>query len=55
MARVRTKEDERNNGVACIAVTWSCTKSFWLLRPMDELLSFNSSRRVMDFNHKVKS
>lgn len=26
----------------CIATTWSCTKSFWFLRPMDELLSFGS-------------
>lgn len=25
-----------------IAATWSCTKSFWFLRPMDELLSFRS-------------
>ncbi|MDG2555439.1 hypothetical protein P7M41_25940, partial [Vibrio parahaemolyticus] len=26
----------------CIATTWSCTKSFWFLRPTDELLSFRS-------------
>lgn len=25
-----------------VATTWICTKSFWFLRPMDELLSFNS-------------
>lgn len=25
-----------------IAATWSCTKSFWFLRPTDELLSFRS-------------
>lgn len=30
--------------VGCIAATWSCTKSFWFLRPTDELLSFRSSR-----------
>ena len=28
--------------VGCIAATWSCTKSFWFLRPVDELLSFRS-------------
>lgn len=27
---------------ACIATTWICTKSFWFLRPTDELLSFRS-------------
>lgn len=30
----------------CIASTWICTKSFWFLRPTDELLSFRSCRRV---------
>lgn len=33
-------------GVECIAFTWSCTKSFWFLRPTDELLSFKSIGRV---------
>lgn len=28
--------------VLTIAATWSCTKSFWFLRPTDELLSFRS-------------
>ncbi len=28
--------------VVCIAATWICTKSFWFLRPTDELLSFRS-------------
>ena len=28
--------------VVCIAATWICTKSFWFLRPADELLSFRS-------------
>lgn len=28
--------------VFTIAATWSCTKSFWFLRPTDELLSFRS-------------
>lgn len=28
--------------VGCIAATWICTKSFWFLRPTDELLSFRS-------------
>lgn len=27
----------------CIAATWICTKSFWFLRPTDELLSFRSA------------
>lgn len=31
------------SAVGCIASTWICTKSFWLLRPADELLSFRSS------------
>lgn len=30
----------------CIAFTWICTKSFWFLRPTDELLSFESRSRV---------
>ena len=31
----------------CIfAATWICTKSFWRLRPADELLSFRSISRV---------
>lgn len=30
--------------VVCIAATWICTKSFWFLRPTDELLSFRSVR-----------
>ena len=29
-------------GVVYIASTWICTKSFWFLRPTDELLSFRS-------------
>lgn len=32
--------------VGCIAATWICTKSFWFLRPTDELLSFRSTGRV---------
>lgn len=28
--------------VGGIAATWICTKSFWFLRPADELLSFRS-------------
>lgn len=30
----------------CIAATWICTKSFWFLRPTDELLSFRSFFRM---------
>lgn len=29
--------------IFAIAATWSCTKSFWFLRPMDRLLSFRSN------------
>lgn len=28
-----------------LASTWICTKSFWFLRPTDELLSFKSARK----------
>lgn len=28
-----------------LASTWICTKSFWFLRPTDELLSFESARK----------
>lgn len=41
--RVSMREDERIRGVMYIATTWICTKSFWFLRPVDELLSFSSS------------
>lgn len=41
----RTSEDDRTRVVGCIASTWICTKSFWFLRPMDELLSFGSVRK----------
>ena len=34
----------------CIAFAWSCTKSFWFLRPMDELLSFKSPDRASESN-----
>lgn len=38
------KRDElKMSVVGCIAATWICTKSFWFLRPMDELLSFRST------------
>lgn len=37
-------------GVGCIASTWICTKSFWFLRPMDELLSFKSFEGAPEFN-----
>ena len=33
-----------SSAVGCIATTWICTKSFWFLRPTDELLSFRSIR-----------
>ena len=36
------REEVIIKGVGCIATTWICTKSFWFLRPTDELLSFRS-------------
>lgn len=40
--KIRIKLDVIISEVGCIAATWICTKSFWFLRPMDELLSFRS-------------
>ena len=41
--RVRTSRREVVTIVImCIASTWICTKSYWFLRPGDELLSFRS-------------
>lgn len=40
------------NGVECIAFTWSCTKSFWCLRPMDVLLSFKSFEGASESNRR---
>ena len=40
--KIRVRQDDIIRGVGCIAATWSCTKSFWFLRPTDELLSFRS-------------
>lgn len=41
-AKIRTRLEAIISGVGCIAATWICTKSFWFLRPTDELLSFRS-------------
>lgn len=38
---IRSKED-MGVMISGIAATWICTKSFWFLRPTDELLSFRS-------------
>lgn len=40
--RTMIKQEVKIWGVAYIASTWICTKSFWFLRPTDELLSFRS-------------
>ena len=37
-------EDNIREGIVILAATWICTKSFWFLRPTDELLSFRSGR-----------
>lgn len=42
MAAVVYLGNERKSGAGFIAATWICTKSFWFLRPGDELLSFRS-------------
>lgn len=44
-AKIMTRLDVIIRGVVSIAFTWSCTKSFWFLRPTDELLSFRSFGR----------
>lgn len=40
---------------ACIAATWSCTKSLWFLRPTDELLSFRSGKGALESNQGRKN
>lgn len=40
--------------VVCIAATWICTKSFWFLRPTDELLSFRSGEGAQGSNQGDK-
>ena len=35
-ASVRVRLEERVSVVKSIAFTWSCTKSFWFLRPTDD-------------------
>lgn len=40
---IRSKVDS-GVSICGIAATWICTKSFWFLRPTDELLSFRSGR-----------
>lgn len=42
MRKTIKRHEDKRTGVTCIAATWSCTKSFWFLRPTDELLSFRS-------------
>lgn len=43
-AKIIRRVEDIIRGVGCIAFTWSCTKSFWFLRPTDALLSFESPR-----------
>lgn len=40
--KTRIRLDDIISEVGSIATTWICTKSFWFLRPTDELLSFRS-------------
>ena len=44
-AKIMIRLDVIIVGMGSIAATWICTKSFWFLRPMDELLSFRSWSR----------
>lgn len=41
----RIRDEDKIMVVEYIASTWICTKSFWFLRPTDELLSFRSPRK----------
>lgn len=41
--KIRIRLDVIMSEEGCIAATWICTKSFWFLRPTDELLSFRST------------
>lgn len=50
----RSKEDDKIMVVGCIAFTWICTKSFWFLRPTDELLSFKSVRKPWNLTMGVR-
>ena len=43
--KMKIKHDVVITDVGSIATTWICTKSFWFLRPMDELLSYSSAMR----------
>lgn len=54
VARTKVSEDDMIKAVWVIASAWICTKSFWFLRPMDELLSFRSVRkpRILTSVHK---
>lgn len=54
IVRTKMSEDDIIKVVEFIASTWICTKSFWFLRPMDELLSFRSVRkpRILTAVHK---
>lgn len=45
VARTKMSEDDIVRAVRLIASAWICTKSFWFLRPTDELLSFKSVRK----------
>lgn len=40
--RVRRRLEGMAKEVESIASTWICTKGFWILRPMDKLLSYRS-------------
>lgn len=44
IVKMRIRVDVRVMDEWVIASTWICTKSFWFLRPTDELLSFKSFR-----------
>lgn len=54
IVRTKISEDDIIKVVGFIASTWICTKSFWFLRPTDELLSFRSVRkpRILTAVHK---
>lgn len=41
----KIREDDIIKVAKVIASAWICTKSFWFLRPTDELLSFKGVRK----------
>lgn len=53
-SRVKEKTNEELNiSVWFIAFTWSCTRSIWFLRPMDNYYPLKA-KKTKDFNFRVR-